>query len=314
MHLEKFTAVQLIVIALLFVLFIKQGYAFEMPKEKGPTDYPQDTFATFIKSGSEGVISSFLGSADLRSNKNQVSFYESAPGDINASYLISNYTNTELEYVLFCLIDYELTPCFADNDRKIRNESIKSKERHVINIKISRPSIGAHDFSIIAFDKNNASMGNVHLYHRAVFYIGSNVFREEKTAFIEAIEDKRGGDQAVINGDKSGLNFKHAIEMNIKGQGFFHIRNGEDSESNYKLLAFTTKDGFDDLRIIQSWNSFRLKPNQSAALPIEIARASLNEKLFAILIENPYCKLESDGMLLQRPSRIIVTSVTKLAN
>lgn len=156
------------------------GTGYQLPDELGPDDFPNDVIESFINSGEQGILISFLADPNARGTKLQREFYL-RPGDpLRARLRIGNFKPHDIHVGIVALLNYRKTPLHgADFQTPIL---IPTGEFRELAFKTLPLEQGKHDFELVFVTRPAQETGysfrhvSVLLTHRVNVNAGSDSF------------------------------------------------------------------------------------------------------------------------------------------
>ncbi len=284
-------------------------FAFDIPEAAGPKDFPYESFEVFKRSGEKGILSSFLGSPNLHSNTNQVSYYLSAPSVVAGRYLIGNYTDNKMDFMVLCLIDYSLVPCLENKENKLFNASVNPKNAGVYNIKIRNLSKGSHDLTLLSLDKKSLTQENGHFYHRAVIHVDKDTFSTKEIYKPTQISSVSPNYFLILNHSPSPSDFSDKKTLIRRSSVFAHAFNGAEEDVEFQLFTIFFDEKFEEISSFKSKEVVTILANHSAVIQLSNFIPANGKHVIAFLVANPYKNLEIDGGLLKMPTAILKSKI-----
>jgi hypothetical protein len=270
----------------------------------------------FIKSGEKGVLAVFKGDPSLRLSPLEMSYKISKIGTLQAIYLLGNYTDKPLKYIVICLIDYQQQVITLNNqDSKTHEISLLPGEQKIFSLAITAIKQGSHDFVLLAIRKEEKADFQV-LTHRANLFVNDGEFpsieySKVKTAFANPLPS---AEIVFRQTEKPETALSSESNLDQAEEYSLHITNRHNLTTRYAVIFFTdfrqmslgssnsSNDGFENVYFIS------LRDQTTGIIPGRIPKN--NKKIFAIALENPYQFMEPAlGMMTRNPASTFVSNV-----
>lgn len=84
--------------------------AVSIPQELGPAEFPTDVVESFANHPAGGVITAIKGAVRHRASRLQLTYYKLVDEPLDIEILFANYTDREVAYTVYFLVDYVQSP------------------------------------------------------------------------------------------------------------------------------------------------------------------------------------------------------------
>ncbi|MFV1984314.1 MAG: hypothetical protein ACC657_12290 [Thiohalomonadales bacterium] len=270
------------------------------PTKLGPKTFDQATIKSFKNNYKNSIIYAFSGNEKFHSSRLQRSYFTNNLEIFYGDLYIGNYTNSEISYKLYFFLDYQ-QHSFSLSKKKSKNLmvykfSVKSKSEKILPLRFGKITEGAHDILIVAIcdEAMNTYNHPKIISHRANLYVKHGKFENIEYKELTNSEKKVMTDIIITKNIKYNNSKKDLIKSN-KYNYLIHVSNFYNTKLKYSLIVMlNSKQVFinNNKRIIY----FEQEEFSTNIIPIEIntknKKISTNDKLFAIVTDNPYSVLE----------------------
>lgn len=268
------------------------------PQEPGPEDFDYRTIEIFKSYNMESVLVAFHGDPSLRSSPLQKSFYLEQDGELDGRFLISNMTDRDFQYKMFCFVDYRPVPFTMDGMESLNHRvAVKGRRETVEAVAVSVEDAdrdGMVDLLFVLLDEESGDYN--FFYHRANVYVGGRLSQVPpgETPW-RAVEEKAETTEAL---------FWAGAREKIR------VRNGEETETRFFVMLFDPEKaevvGRHSLKIPGAG----VGEAESRSLP-----GHSGGNLRALVVENPFMRLERErGLLVGKPQKVFLASTMEKEN
>jgi len=304
----------LILTILLECVFGAPGNAaeFELPAKPGPKSFDYKVIDALLSSGSPGILSAFKGDPDLRATELQLSYYMKEGGEFRADYMIGNLTARPLEYEITCLIDYQQQEFQLDDKlSRVHRLQLTPGERKTSTLKIASVERGAHDFLLLAVtSKKNprpSEPESLLLYHRANIFAGGYSFPATSWQKLREEASRSRALQIVVNKEADIGDFRPLFDdrrsPSAESKYYLHLSNPKTEALRLTVLLLQKSSAVGDIRVTPLY--YALNPGRDGALEVTSPIATDTDSVLAVMIENPYVRLEPEpGTMLRTPTQV----------
>jgi hypothetical protein len=303
-------------------LWSKEAEEYKLPDRLGPEDFDHKIIDAFIQSGQPGILSAFKGTPEMRGTNIQAAFYLKSDQSFKADFMIGNYTDNPIEYLLIVLIDYKQQR-FLFNHNLGFNHSVRinPKERmtYPLEVEIGK---GAHDFLLLGIKKMEVSEEAEvidYLFHRANIYAGSTSFQKvsygrfpqqqsEYASSLIFIKRPMEVDRVIesMNRQLPSKASKYYIYIGNPYQNLLSSALVLFSDSSQTFFRIPHRDDYMDVLYPV------LDPENTSLVEVRTFFESRSESLWAINVENPYVHLESEpGVMTQLPTYVKISNILR---
>ncbi len=294
--------------------FALSGHAaeFKLPGNPGPKSFDSKVIDAFVSSGSPGILSAFKGDPDLHATELQLSYYMKEGGEFRADYMIGNHTARPLEYEITCLIDYQQQEFQLDDKlSRVHRLQLTPGERKTSTLKIASVERGAHDFLLLAVtSKKNprpSEPESILLYHRANIFAGGYSFPATSWQKLREETSRSRALQIVVNKEADMGNFRPLFDdrrsPSAESKYYLHLSNPKTEALRLTVLLLQKSSAVSDIRVTPLY--YALNPGMDGALGVMLPVAARTDSILAVMVENPYVKLEPEpGTMTRIPTQV----------
>ena len=313
------------VITLVIFLFTpalsKEIEEFKFSERLGPENFDYKIIDAFVKSGQKGILTAFKGHPEMRGTELQLSYFLKVGQPFKADFMIGNYTDKPVDYFIICLLDYAQQKfIFNGNQDTTHSISIKPKERIIYPLIISDIKKGTHDFLLLAFRRlkdrdTSEKVEYLLLYHRANIFAESYSLPEILYSKFSQQSSELRASQIVVNSSKEYNDFKElSFDTRLsteKLKYYLHVNNPYNEIVSFASILFLdyNQSSFKptaDKDVLY----YYLNPKNQSIIAIKTAFANQIKSLWAIGVENPYVRLETEtGTMNQIPTRVRISNI-----
>lgn len=303
-------------------LWSKEAEKFKLPDRLGPESFDFNIIDAFIRSGQPGTLWAFKGTPEMRGTDLQASYYIKNDQSFKADFLIGNYTDNPIEYLLIILIDYKQRRFLFNHDLGFSHSiRINPKERitYPLEVEIGK---GAHDFILLGINKTQGSEGTEvidYLFHRANIYVGSTFFPKVSYSRFSQQQSEYASSPIFI---KKPMEVDRVIESMNKqlpskaSKYYIHVGNPYQnllysalvlfSDSNQTFFRIPLRNDY--MNVLYSV----LDPKNASLVEVRTFFDGRSESLWAINVENPYVHLEPEpGVMTQLPTYVKISNMLR---
>lgn len=298
---------------------------FKLPERFGPKGFDYEIIDAFVKSGQKGILTAFKGNPDMRGTHLQTAYYMKDGQSFKGDFMIGNYTDNTIDYTIICLIDYKQQKFLFNGKRgSTHSVSIKSGERVIYPLTVVDIKKGAHDFLLLAVRMFKASdkpedIEYSILFHRANIFVESYSFPQVIYSKFAQQPSKLQASQIVVNKSKQFNDFKELFfdifPFSKDFQYYLHVNNQYSDILPYAVILFIDSK---QLSYESSYSGnkdmlyYFLEPKSQSVIMIKIPSINRIRSLWAISIENPYARLETEsGIMAQIPNFVRISNVIR---
>ena len=299
--------------------------------QETPNDFAYDVIDTFINNGKEGVLLAVHANSKYNASRLQSAFFLPVTDNkFELRVLINNRTSTQLEYLLFVLLNYKQHPFLLNenygNSVKIL---INSKHQNIYNIitkNISKSRQENVDFMLIAIRKkqpNNSRVlvDNGVLYHRSnLIYEGGTFPELDDAIFLKDVDVRASQNKSriVITGRSDST---QSITQALPEDGVLKLNVNINSDkflkpSQQMLLVFSGENQvmkYSSLQIDNTPLVFSIQPSTQITIPLDIPGNNIGKDLWCLLVPSPYLNMEPiRGEFSKEPKSINVSNIVKI--
>tara|TARA_Y100000589_G_C27178327_1_gene639696 strand:+ start:1895 stop:2785 length:891 start_codon:yes stop_codon:yes gene_type:complete len=274
-------------IVLSFLLLTELAVANTLTLEHPEFDWV--TLKRMKESGASGIATSFKPDSENEAYRYAAPFVSlySNSDEIEAKYLIANYTENPITFQLVCLMDYAVVQCVPKDKRRI---TINSKTEDIIPVSVKTSMSSSHDFVIIGVaegeERNDVSMRT-----------SINPHFGKKT--IEEYHDPQSVGESPIKARELYLsddtNGELVNQNTLVNPQFLHIANDDDARDVY-LFSICINSNKEPVVIDQLY--MHTSPNSLSTLKLEEGGLACQYVQYG-RIYNPYRELEKSGKIIE---------------
>ncbi len=300
---------------------LAQASDIAIPKNLGPADFDHEVIDIFANSGELGVLTAFNANPSHRASRLQLSLHTKERQPIEFRYMIGNYTDTDLEYLIICLVDYKQHACSMNNHIGNSHKVTLERNQRIVNsFKIDPMTKGAHDLSIVAIRWPFNVDGRVDYdyriqTHRVNIFIENDKFPEveEVRPYAEHKSNFLPPGIRLLterNVSESSKFDRYPAILTSSSELYVHVRNFHETEIRYACMIFSGDEQLDiEPNISSATYFFKLGADQSAALDVTKSINLADSPIWALCIENPFARLEdSYGTMSRINSNIYISN------
>lgn len=273
-----------------------------VPEElRGPADFDFETIRAFTQMGEPGVLIALLGDPELQASRLQMSYRLKNQQAFQARLMACNQTPGDLEYYFFVLIDYRQQTFTLDgNAANAHSVSLPKGDCKTFALGVPPLSTGSHDMILAGIDPDFGLVS-----HRAVLLVG-----DEDRFPDHALLDV-GGDDRLSSGEDVSLRCLPSQDSLDSIERSFPVylaaANTYTETLKAALVLFSNKG---QVRVTDSGDAqgmfLILAPKKGVRIKIAPSSIRPDERLWALMIENPYTVLEPHrGVMAQLPTAVM---------
>jgi len=286
----------------------------------GPSQFPHESINAFINSGEKGLLTAFKGDSNFGASRLQLSYFMKEGSNFSGEFMVGNYTDEEMTYFVYCLIDYKLQEFrFSGTKGIVHSISLKSKSRKIFPVVVDSIGKGAHDFILLGLRKphvlnmKNKITDHPIIYHRANLFVDSFEFPGQIPDSYPFIGTEIKFPEIVINRFPEPDNFRISEGSPFFENLYLHINNYHTGHVRYTALILKGKiSNTPSSEIEIQAAQLSVGPLSAVSVPLSLLINRPADYLTGIIFENPYVTLEIEpGKMNQEPNGIYLSNTVK---